>query len=174
MAKKKTALFREEKKLLRELFQEVNNTLALDFTDSTLAEELHLTPQMISRRTSVAIKYLEKAKRLFAMKYHSLPYIDDYLSIATVASQGTKLIDDTYFPLLGAVIWMLDYYKDNDLHSELIKVLPAGITEPERYKMPQVKDSTHPECLISAVTTIIMERESTCAYSGTSGQVFRK
>jgi hypothetical protein len=155
MGKKKNAQpFRDEIRRLKEAAR-----AAKDFIDPRALEELNYGALVLKKRVGAARRFFDKVNVLFSPKYARAPLMEAYISMAVAPHQGTRCIDDVYFPYLGAAVWLLDYFRERGLLPELISVLPSETPPMEAYGAPAVKDAFYSEALTSSVVSVIMERK---------------
>ena len=125
-----------------------------------IMDELNYSPDIMKRRIAASSRYISRVDALLSDKFSGKPYLEAYIEMAVSVSQGTRHMDELYFPLLGAAIWLLDYLKEQNLIGEIIKLLPRNCDPIEDvYDMPFITDINFSVEMINSTVTVIMERK---------------
>ena len=161
MPKKKKNQYMIETRMIKEMFQENSENITLD-GEEYLRDEMNYSPLLQKKRISASCKYIEKVSKRCSFKYSKMPYMEAYAAVASSLSQGTKGFDYVFHPFLGAAIWILDYFFDREQTADLHNILPFPGKPLYNYNMPEIEDCIHSDAMISAVVTVIMERDGTC------------
>ena len=136
--KKKNSVYNDDIQFVKEVFnlnfQTILNESSCDNGDVFLTE-LNYMPETVRRRVLSSKKFLPKIYSEFSFKYSSIPFSLLYIGLISTPTQGTRCIDDVHFPFLGAVIWLLDYFVEHNLLTELNNILPNEYNELDYYQM---------------------------------------
>ena len=123
-------------------------------------EELSVAQTVLNKRMyTAARRFLPKLHETFSNKFQSSEYVKYYILLISSHDGRGEYIDEDCFPLLGAAIWLLDYFEEKNMLSDLLVFLPKECKSIEEYGMPYIKDFNHSEQMINAVVALIMERD---------------
>ena len=116
---------------------------------------------IMKSRESAARSSLGFLCKHFGDKYQRHEIIDAVATAASLPVQLTERITESTSFLLGAALWLLDYFEGSDTKSKFLALLPETADDAVFFEIPMMDDFDHSPGVILRLMTVLCDRKNT-------------
>ena len=153
----------------RSIYQERSNQFQRTGTSiSEIFEGLDFSHFHVKRRIASSLGLLEEIQNRFQDICPDIPgrfsLAEDWVTVNAYPISAYDHVENHIYSVLAAAIWILDQIRDTGKLQELASILTSAPI-PESAVLPPVWDSCHSQQMLSAMVSVIRNRNADCLVS---------
>lgn len=153
----------------RSIYQERSNQFQRTGTSiSEVFEGLDFSHFHVKRRIASSLGLLEEIQNRFQDICPDIPgrfsLAEDWVTVNAYPISAYDYVENHIYSVLAAAIWILDQIRDTGKLQELASILTSAPI-PESAVLPPVWDSCHSQQMLSAMVSVIRNRNADCPVS---------